>query len=211
MLSDSEAIARAIVECLSSLKLPFGVGYLADVLAGANLEKIRGRGHDQLPHYGALAPRERREVQALVLQLVEQGVLHRSGGDRPVLSVTQKGRALLDESAEVTLRAPEEAPRTEQGSEADAGDFDMGLFESLRQLRRAIADERSVPPFVVFGDLTLREMARLRPMTLDAFRAIKGVGERKLSDFGERFLEQISQHCHAEAGGGPSGRYSEAV
>ena len=71
----------------------------------------------------------------------------------------------------------------------------------------AIADERAVPPFVVFGDLTLREMTRLRPISLEALRAVKGVGERKLSDFGDRFLARIAQYAGSES----PGRYSEAV
>jgi ATP-dependent DNA helicase RecQ len=182
------------VECVTSLKLPFGVGYVADVLAGANLEKIRSRGHDQLTGYAALAPRDRREVQGLVMQLVEQGVLHRSGGDRPVLTVTQKGRALIQGELELELRAPEEldkAPRADAGWEC----VDRGLFEALRELRRAFADERAVPPFVIFGDMTLRELARVRPVTPEAFLSVKGVGERKQADFGDRFVSLIATYC----------------
>jgi ATP-dependent DNA helicase RecQ len=194
VLSDGAAIARQIVECVLSLKLPFGVGYVADVLAGANLEKIRSRNHDKLSGYGAFAPRDRREVQGLVMQLVEQGVLHRSGGDRPVLTVTQKGRALIQGELELTLRAPEE-PEREQRADPGWEGVDRELFEALRTLRRAIADERGVPPFVIFGDMTLRELARVRPVTAEAFLSVKGVGERKQADFGERFVAAIAAHC----------------
>jgi ATP-dependent DNA helicase RecQ len=194
VLSDGASIARLIVECILSLTLPFGVGYVADVLAGANLEKIRTRGHDKLTAYAALAPRDRREVQALVMQLVEQSVLHRSGGDRPVLTVTQKGRALVQGELELELRAPEE-PEREQRTDTGWEGVDRGLFEALRELRRAIADERAVPPFVIFGDLTLRELARVRPVTAEAFLSVKGVGERKQADFGERFVTLIAAYC----------------
>ncbi len=193
-MPDGSAIARQIVDCVLSLKLPFGVGYVADVLAGANLEKIRSRSHDKLSGYGAFAPRERREVQGLVMQLVEQGVFHRSGGDRPVLTVTQKGRALIQGELELQLRAPEEPAREEHFSPGWEG-VDRGLFEALRALRRSFADERGVPPFVIFGDLTLRELARVRPITPEAFLSVKGVGERKQADFGDRFVALIAAYC----------------
>ena len=195
LMEDGSSIARQIVECILSLKLPFGVGYVADVLAGANLEKIRSRGHDKLSGYGAFAPSDRREVHGLVMQLVEQGMLHRSGGDRPVLTVTEKGRGLRDGEQEVALRLPE-APAQEQ-SRPEWDGVDRELFESLRQLRRTIADERAVPPFVIFGDMTLRELARERPVTAEAFLAVKGVGERKQADFGERFMTLIAAYREA--------------
>jgi ATP-dependent DNA helicase RecQ len=92
------------------------------------------------------------------------------------------------------LRAPEElekAPRADAGWEG----VDRGLFEALRELRRAFADERAVPPFVIFGDMTLRELARVRPVTPEAFLSVKGVGERKQADFGERFVSLIATYC----------------
>jgi ATP-dependent DNA helicase RecQ len=76
-------------------------------------------------------------------------------------------------------------------------DVDRGLFESLRALRRKIADERSVPAYVLFSDATLRDIARLRPSTAAAFLAVRGVGERKLADLGQRFLEHIESYCRA--------------
>jgi ATP-dependent DNA helicase RecQ len=193
-LEDGATVARRIVECVVALKLPFGVGYVAEVLAGANLEKIRSRSHDKLPAFGALATTDRREVQGLVMQLVEQGVLNRSGGDRPVLTVTQKGRAVLKGEVAIALRAPEE-PSPEQRSDPGWEGVDRGLFEALRELRRTIADERSVPPFVIFGDMTLRELARLRPVTAEALLSVRGVGERKQADFGGRFVALIAAYC----------------
>ena len=130
------------------------------------------------------------------MQLVEQSLLHRSGGDRPVLTVTQKGQALLKGDDEVALREPE-ALAKEQRTDSGWDGVDRELFEALRELRRAIADERSVPPFVIFGDLTLRELARARPVTPEAFLSIKGVGERKQADFGERFVGVIEEYCKA--------------
>ena len=192
-LKDAGEIARRIVECVASLKVPFGAGYVAEVLTGATLEKIRQRNHDKLASYAALAPRGRPEVQGLVMQLVEHGVLHRSGGERPVLTVTQKGRAVLKGGVEVSLRAPDAMP--ERPADTGWEGVDRGLFDALRQLRREVADERSVPPFVIFGDTALREMARARPVTPEAFRSVRGVGDRKQADLGGRFVALIAAYC----------------
>jgi ATP-dependent DNA helicase RecQ len=187
-------IARQVVECVQALRLPFGAGYVADVLAGAKLEKIRARRHDKLPQYGALANLGRAEVQRIVLQLVDLDFLDRSPGDRPVLTITAAGQKLLRGEGEVKLRAPEpEAPVATRTDEWQGVDRD--LFEALRSLRREIAEERSVPPFVIFSDTTLRDLARQRPVTVAALLNIKGVGERKQADFGERFVRAIAAYC----------------
>ncbi len=187
-------VARRIVECVTALKVSFGAGYIADVLCGARLEKIRARRHDQLPGYGALASMGRQQVYQLVLQLVERGVLHRSGGDMPVITVTPEGKRLLKGETEVQLRSVMTGASASSPGDPWQG-VDRGLFEALRDLRRAIADERSVPPFVIFSDATLRDLARIRPVSMQAMLGVKGVGERKQADFGARFVECIAAYC----------------
>jgi ATP-dependent DNA helicase RecQ len=194
-MANGTAIARQIVACVKALKLPFGAGYVAEVLSGAKLEKIRSRRHDELPVYGALASMDRREVQQLVLQLVELGLLDRSCGDRPVLTVTPKGQQMAKGGAEVVLHPVEKAPAVSSQSEDAWQGVDRALFESLRELRRTVADERSVPPFVIFSDATLRELSRVRPVTAAAFLSVKGVGERKQADLGGRFVQLIAAYC----------------
>jgi ATP-dependent DNA helicase RecQ len=195
VMEDGTEVARQIVECVQALRLPFGAGYVADVLAGARLEKIRSRRHDRLPQYGALSKLGRAEIQRIVLQLVDLDFLDRSPGDRPVLTITAAGNRLLQGGVEVKLRAPEPSeapagPRTD-----DWQGVDRDLFEALRALRREIAEERSVAAFVIFGDTTLRDLARQRPVTVAALLNIKGVGERKQADFGQRFVDLIAAYC----------------
>jgi ATP-dependent DNA helicase RecQ len=195
VMEDGTDVARQIVECVQALRLPFGAGYVADVLAGAKLEKIRARRHDKLPHYGALAKLGRAEIQRIVLQLVDLDFLDRSPGDRPVLSLTAAGNRLLKGGVEVKLRAPEPAEAPSGPLTDDWQGVDRDLFEALRVLRREIAEERSVAAFVVFGDTTLRDLARQRPVTAAALLNIKGVGERKQADFGRRFVDLIAAYC----------------
>ena len=194
-MANGTEVARQILECVMALKVPFGAGYVADILSGAKLEKIRSRRHDELPVYGALASMDRREVQQLVLQVVELGLLDRSGGDRPVLTITPKGQQMLRGGVEVALHPVEQAAAPASRAEDAWQGVDRGLFDTLRDLRRAVADERSVPPFVIFSDATLRELARVRPVTAAAFLNVKGVGERKQADLGERFIHLIAAYC----------------
>jgi ATP-dependent DNA helicase RecQ len=194
-LENGTEIARKVVECVEALRLPFGATYVAEVLAGAKLEKIRARRHDKLPQYGALADLGRAEVQRIVLQLVDLDFLDRSPGDRPVVTVTAAGRRLLQGGIEVKLRAadPAEALPASRGDEWQGVDRD--LFEALRALRRQIAEERSVAAFVILSDATLRDLARYRPVTVGALLNIRGVGERKQADFGQRFVDVIAAYC----------------
>jgi ATP-dependent DNA helicase RecQ len=143
-------------------------------------------------------------VRAWIDQLLAHGLLARTDDEYPTLTLTERGRATLrgEEAAPSlssagTLRAtaadstssgdtaPAEAPVT------DGGAYDRVLFDALRALRRRIADERRVPPYLIFSDASLRDMARLRPRTPAAFLEVKGVGEWKAAEFGERFLAAI--------------------
>jgi ATP-dependent DNA helicase RecQ len=195
VLEDATDVARQIIECVQALRLPFGVGYVAEVLAGAKLEKIRARRHDRLAQYGTMSDLGRGAVQQLILQLVELDLLDRSSGERPVLTLTETGRRFLKGGLEVKLRAPEPA-RVERPASTDEWQGpERDLFEALRTLRRQIAEERSVPSYVIFSDTTLRDLAVQRPVTLGALLNVKGVGERKQADYGARFVELIAGFC----------------
>jgi ATP-dependent DNA helicase RecQ len=172
---------------VEALRVPFGVGYVVDVLLGSKSDRIVQRRHDRLEQYGALKRLRREDLQSAVLQIVEQGFLDRSDGDRPVLQLTQAGRDVIAGRASVQLRS---APSASRSSDSSTGDG--ALFACLRDLRREVAAERQVPPYVVFSDATLWELARLRPVTLAAFARVKGIGERKLADFGARFVEAVA-------------------
>jgi ATP-dependent DNA helicase RecQ len=186
-LEDATEMARGILGCIEALGVPFGVGYVVDVLTGSRSERIVQRRHDRLPQYGSLKNLRREQLQSTVLELVQQGYLDRTAGDRPVLQLTKTGRDVLANGTAVLLRAATPAP-----ARGDASSSDGALFGRLRELRRAIAAESQVPPYVVFSDATLWELARQRPMTIEAFARVKGVGERKLADFGARFVEAIA-------------------
>lgn len=194
-LEGGDEIAREVIECVEALRYPFGVGYVVDVLRGASTDRIKARRHNELPQYGSLRRLPREQLQRIVFQMVDLGLLDRSEGEMPVLSVTRQGKLVAVGKAGVSIKAPP-APASTSAARASDGwqGVDRGLFEALRELRRIVADERGVPPFIVFGDAVLRDMARSRPTTIAALGNVRGVGERKLADLGARFVEAIASY-----------------
>jgi ATP-dependent DNA helicase RecQ len=200
---DTAGVAAKILESVSELRGRFGATHVADVLAGASTARIGQLGHDRLGAYGALRGEKKAQVRAWMDQLLAHGLLTRTDDEYPTVTLTEQGRAVLrgERSAPTLASAgavrPTAADSTDRAADAaavPAGDpavYDRVLFEALRALRRRIADERGVPPYLVFSDASLRDMARLRPRTAEAFLEIKGVGEWKAAEFGQRFLAAI--------------------
>jgi ATP-dependent DNA helicase RecQ len=142
-------------------------------------------------------------VRGYIEQLIGADLLHQSDGVYPVIALTHKGLALLKDPASMPglalarQRPPNKGtPRAQSRVEAESWqDVDRDLFERLRSVRLDIARSRGVPPYVIFHDATLREMARVRPMSIDALLAVKGVGARKADDLGGVFLDAIRSHA----------------
>jgi ATP-dependent DNA helicase RecQ len=174
----------------------FGVGHIVKVLTGSNDKLVRSFGHDQLSTFGLLRDIDAKKLTNLVYQLVEQGVLDRTNSDRPLLKLNAGSWEVLRGQRHVRLVMPRQRVVKASASQADAWTgVDRDLFESLRQLRRTLAAERGVPAFIIFGDATLRDMARRLPRTPDEFLAVHGVGQQKLKTLGARFLAHIRAYC----------------
>ncbi len=137
----------------------------------------------------------RKTVVNVIYQLIDAGVLERSAGERPVLGLNDASWEVLRGQRPVPLFRPKKAKsgRTRL-EEASWQGVDAELFESLRRLPREVAAERGVPAYVIFHDSTLRELARLRPASLERLRAVRGLGERRLLELGSRLLETIAEH-----------------
>jgi ATP-dependent DNA helicase RecQ len=178
----------------------FGLGHVVDVLRGADTEMIRQRGHNELSTYGIGVELKRSEWQAIGRELLRLGLVECAPGKFATLSLTPAGLEALRKRTSIVLtrqvEIAEKAPRRRAG----AIECDEVLFERLRVLRRKLADERGVPAYIIFSDVSLREMARKYPMNSTEFRRIAGVGEQKLKDFGEVFLIEIKSHLATNPG-----------
>ena len=196
-LENGAEIARQVLACVRDLGIPFGVTYVVDVLTGSKSARIQQQHHESLREFGALKALSKDIVRDVVYQLVDQGLLERTAGDRPVLLLRAAvADDVLAGRKEVAIFSPRSIA-SQQTVPNDGGwrDVDRGLFERLRDLRRTVATERSVPAFVILGDAALREMARLRPTNLATFGQVRGIGDRKLADLGERFIAAIAAYC----------------
>jgi ATP-dependent DNA helicase RecQ len=204
---DSLATAQKILSCVKRLGERFGADYTAGVLIGSADQRVLDYGHDRLSTYGLLAAFPRRIVRDWIEQLVAQGYLEK--GDFEVLFVTDAGwRVLRGQESPRLLRPAKKKEREKEKRERKVvaehavgearqalGEIDSGLFEALRKLRRQIAIEKSVPAYIVFTDAALRDMARRRPTTREAFLEVSGVGEAKCDHYGELFTAAIREYC----------------
>ena len=174
----------------------FGLGHVVDVLRGADTEAIRERGHNELSTYGIGGELKRSEWQAIGRELMRLGLVECAPGKFATLSLTSAGLEALRKRTPIVLTKQidivEKAARTR--TRAGAIECDELLFERLRKLRRQLADERGVPAYIIFSDVSLREMARSYPTTASEFRRIPGVGEQKLREFAVPFLNEIRNH-----------------
>lgn len=198
--ADSTEIARKVLSCVFRLwqrsGLNFGAGYVTDVLMGKTTDKVQQRGHADLSTFGVLRGVSRAAITSYLGQLADQGFLRRTDGEYPVLELTGTSRDVLRGERAVRLleTVPQEAGKVQKrkGGEHLPLDSDgEAMFQRLRAWRREVADARGVPPYVVFSDATLVEIARNRPRNGDALLNCKGVGARKLDDFGGAILEIV--------------------
>jgi ATP-dependent DNA helicase RecQ len=197
-VEDALVVAQKILSCVFRLRESWGVGHVVGVLRGEDTEKIRERHHDQLSTYGLLKGHSRHDVREWVYQLIAQGFLVQTDDQYPLLHLGPRSREVLKGHAEVKLRQPaihkKDAPsatRRSQPVEID-GTYDRDLFQALRAWRRDEASERGVPPYVIFSDKTLRELARVRPTTRYELLGIYGIGDAKLEAFGDQVLAVIA-------------------
>ncbi len=190
-VTDVTQLARKLLSAVYRTGQNFGMGHLQKVLTGNEDERVRQRGHDRLSVFGIVEVGEARLLQPLSRALQARGdlVATEHGG----LALGGAARAILKGERTVEIVVP---PKRSRGRRADATPNPIGdpLFEALRALRKEVAEEAQVPPYVVFHDSTLREMTSARPETLAQLGRLPGIGAKKLEAYGEQFLRAIREH-----------------
>jgi len=197
---DGTVLAQKFLSCVYRVRqasgFSVGINHVVDVLLGSQNEKILKWGHQRLTTYGIGQERRRAEWQTFGRELVRNGYLSQSSENYGALQLTEKGRDALRRRLPIELTEPVLAPEkaaARKRAAAGAVECDEELFATLRALRKELADEQGVPPYIVFSDVSLREMARDLPETPDALSAISGVGQKKLERYGPAFLEAIAE------------------
>jgi ATP-dependent DNA helicase RecQ len=196
---DASVEAQKVLSCVYRVGERFGIKHVVDVLRGADTDRIRKLGHDRLSTYGIGPEMGDDEWASITRQLIHRGLLIQDIANYSVLKLTPKARPVLRGEERIELARPRlkatpvkrrKIPKAAQGLAA----ADADLFEALRALRKELADEHGVPPYVIFGDATLIQMSAEKPSNDEQLLEITGVGEKKLERYGAVFLKAIANH-----------------
>ena len=192
---DATEIAQKILSAVIRTGERFGVSHISGVLRGEGTERVLDRGHDRLPVFGIAKDFASDELKQVISLLLAKKLLVKNGSQYPTLAVTQAGRTFLKQRDKLTLARPKRTVEIVAARGDTNLEYGRGLFEKLRALRKRMADERSVPPYVVFSDATLQQMAYYSPQGRESFGRISGVGAAKLEQYSEEFLTVIMNYA----------------
>lgn len=197
---DGTVATQKLISCIARTKENFGAVYVIDVLMGKEDERIQRNGHDQISTFGIGKEHSLKEWQSIVRQLVSHGLLQVDMEHHGVIRITNEGVRFLKEKNEIQLRIdprPIESSKRAlraQSAGADLSEADQTLYKKLKALRLIIAKDQNLPPYVIFHDRTLIEMAVYKPKTLEDMGHINGVGQSKLERYGQSFLSVMNGH-----------------
>ncbi|MCF6157094.1 MAG: DNA helicase RecQ [wastewater metagenome] len=190
---DGTIAAQKILSCIYRTGERFGINYIIDVLQGSRNQKIVQNRHDSVKTHGSGKEYSKSQWQTFIRELIQLGYIKLSGDKYPVLKLQEKSRPVLLQNEKVYLTKPEEPLQIQKDRKEEC--YDHTLFEQLRSLRKTIADKELIPPYIIFHDISLKEMSAHYPQSLHDFRKISGVGEQKLQRYGEVFLKEIIDYC----------------
>jgi ATP-dependent DNA helicase RecQ len=192
--------AQKALSCIYRVNQRFGMGYVVEVLRGANNQRIRDLQHDKLPVYGIGRDQTHEHWVSVIRQLIHLGVVTQNIAQHSALQLTEAARPFLRGEEPLMLAVPRVVAIKSRSTSQKAfgGNYDRKLFAKLRKLRKAIADEANIPPYVVFNDATLIEMAEQMPLSPGELLGVNGVGTRKLERFGREFMALIRSHVDGE-------------
>lgn len=187
---DATIPAQKILSCVYRLHQNFGIAYVIDVLRGSRSKQLLSRGHDKLSTYNLMPEYNKNTLKHMIHSLIEQKLLSISGNEYPTLMLTASSREVLTGKKTVIIRQ-----RHVQEEAVVVSRHDVALFESLRQLRKTLADLEGVPPYVIFPDRSLIEMSTYFPQSETRFCDINGVGPQKWARYGKPFVETLQTYC----------------
>ncbi|PMM40609.1 ATP-dependent DNA helicase RecQ [Vibrio splendidus] len=193
---DATQEAQKALSCVYRVNQSFGMGYVVEVMRGMQNIRVRDNGHDKLSTYGIGRDHSHDYWISIFRQLIHKGLLLQNITRNSTLQLTEEARPLLRGEMSLELAVPrlDTAVRNAKSDKLSSKNYDKKLFAKLRKLRKSIADEDSLPPYVVFSDATLIDMAEILPTSYGEMLAVNGVGQRKLDKYADPFLDLIQEH-----------------
>ena len=190
---DGTIITQKILSCIYKTGQVFGAHHISQVLLGLKTLKAVEKGHDTISTFGLLSDYSLPEIKDFIRELIYRGYIQESTDGYSSLTLTPSATPVLKGKEEIFLTKKEKKqPKKRKTALAQA--VDAVLFQRLREVRKKLADKAHVPPYVIFSDVTLQEMASYFPQTEEAFSEIKGVGLQKLERYGNIFIEEIKEY-----------------
>jgi len=189
---DGTGAAQKLLVCVEELDQRFGMNHVIDVLIGSKNKRIITKGHHLLKSHGAGRDYSKAQWQAIAREMIQQGVLRVEGIRYPLLTLNHDSREILDGNQAISLVKPTEERQIIRQQENMSAE--TGLFDRLKRLRKTLADRKNLPPYIIFSDTSLEQMASNLPGTHQEFLDITGVGENKLKKYGDAFLAEIADH-----------------
>ncbi len=190
--TDITVDAKKILSCIKRMNEKFGIGLVSDVLRGSNSFKIKSLKFDTLSTYGIMKDYSKNTIKDLIYFLITECYIEIVGNKYPVLKLTKNASNVLFNNEKVTIKR-----KIEKIPQKVDDDYDSQLFDILRSIRRNISIENNIPPFIVFSDITLKQMATYYPITKENMLNISGVGSLKFEKYGNIFIEAINNYVSA--------------
>jgi ATP-dependent DNA helicase RecQ len=198
---DATLEAQMLLSAIVRTEERFGAGHIVDIVTGSQNKKIIDFGHDRLKTWGVGKAHDKKYWRQLIDELLAQQVIQKAEGLYPTLFLLPKASRILKREEQLNIVRILEKKKEQPPAKESAAPYETRLFELFRSLRKQIADEQGIPPYVVFSDRTLRDMAAHLPRSAEAMLSISGIGEVKLQRYGGQFLRLIDRYCsdHAAA------------
>lgn len=190
---DATIIAQKILSTIYHLKGKFGVAQVVNILLGSKAQKILDYNHHKLSTYGIVDDFDRNEIKTIIYALIHEGYIRQSQDEYGVLGLTEKSIPILKNETKLELVKPTKI-KVSKNKKVDENTINSDLFNTLRILRKRLADDANLPPYIIFSDASLKDMAAHIPQTKTEFRKIKGVGDMKLEAYGDTFLKEIKEY-----------------
>lgn len=200
VVQDQTADGYWVLSCVREAGQKYGVGLIADILKGSKSKRIRQLRLERISAYGLLSALRIVDIKEVIDDLICNDYLYMTDDEYPIVGLTEKGRAVLDEEASISIRKREDTGKAVSSASEKSMDEDDALYELLRQKRNEMAVAENVPAYVIFSNATLRDMSRKKPMIKEDLLLVSGIGQVKMERYGDSFVDVICCYLKEEAG-----------